>query len=287
MAQFEIIDDFTFEVCLLYKEKAFGFVDYLESIGIKAKLRQKDSNHYVVLVASFEDSIKAKQALLSYANSPFDSKYTKASWDKLNILKSDKQIKANYYYSLSFDLSSLVTIAEILCILLYVVSLFNEQFVLEYFALSKAETFSDVFSYYKLLTPTFVHFSIMHIAFNLVMFESLGRPLERVLGRVKFFSLFISIALLSNVLQYCFINQMSFFGGLSGVVYGIIGYSGLISLHNNNQSEYAVPKGLLSVSVIFIGLGFFMDGIANLCHLGGLVVGMAWALFDLKKRNKH
>lgn len=40
MAQFEIVDDFTYEVCLLPKEKALGFVDYLASIGIKAKAKE-------------------------------------------------------------------------------------------------------------------------------------------------------------------------------------------------------------------------------------------------------
>ncbi len=39
MAQFEIIDEYTYEVCLLPKEKALAFVDYLQSIGINAKAK--------------------------------------------------------------------------------------------------------------------------------------------------------------------------------------------------------------------------------------------------------
>ena len=52
---------------------------------------------------------------------------------------------------------------------------------------------------------------------------------ERTFGKVKFFSIFISVALLSNVTQYCFMTDLNgYFGGLSGVVYGVIGYSGVL-----------------------------------------------------------
>ena len=42
MAQFEIIDEYTYEVCLLPKEKALAFVDYLRSIGINAKAKDAE-----------------------------------------------------------------------------------------------------------------------------------------------------------------------------------------------------------------------------------------------------
>ena len=125
----------------------------------------------------------------------------------------------------------------------------------------------------------------MHIAFNLVMFEAMARPIERFFGKSKLFSLVVSIGLLSNVLQYCFIDGNTVFGGLSGVVYGVIAYCALVSKSENVPDGFFIPKGLLAVSIIFIGLGFIFSGIANLCHLGGLVVGLVWGLVDLKKLN--
>ena len=41
MAQFEIVDDFTYEVCLLPKEKALGFVDYLAKPFNKEQMKEK------------------------------------------------------------------------------------------------------------------------------------------------------------------------------------------------------------------------------------------------------
>lgn len=284
MAQFEIVDDFTYEVCLLPKEKALGFVDYLSSIGIRSKAKESMTGRCTVYVTNSLDMSRAKREVLRYANSPFDKQFTQASWEKGRTVNREKQINAGVLFPMSFCINSITTIVEIICIAVYILSLIDESCVTQYLALSKSESFSNVFDYYKLITPTFVHFSFLHIAFNLVMFETMARPIENTFGKVKFFSLFISIALLSNVTQYCFMTDLNgYFGGLSGVVYGVIGYSGVLSRRKDLPSSFNIPQGLLTVSVIFIVLGFFMGGIANLCHIGGLIVGMLWGYLDLKK----
>lgn len=284
MAQFEIVDDFTYEVCLLPKEKALGFVDYLASIGIKAKAKESMTGRCTVFVTNSFDMSRAKREVLKYANSPFDAKFTQASWNKGKTIRREKRLNVGMLFPLFFDVSSITTLVEIICIAVYVLSLIDDSLVIQYLALGKAEIFSSITDYYKLLTPTFVHFSFIHITFNLVMFEAMARPIERTFGKVKFFSLFISVALLSNVVQYCFMTDMNgYFGGLSGVVYGVIGYSGVLSRRKDLPPSFNIPPGLLTVSVIFIFISFFMGGIANLCHIGGLVVGMLWGYFDLRK----
>lgn len=286
MAEFEIVDDFTYEVCLLPREKALGFVDHLNSIGIKAKIKESYSGHYGVFVTNELDMARAKREVLRFAGSPFDSSFTKASWEQGKTVRNVKEIKSSLYLPMSFDITSLTTIVELICIALYAISLFNEDWVIQTFALSRQDVFSSVTDYYRLLTPAFVHFGFMHIAFNLVMFEALGRPIEKTFGKSKLFSLIISIALLSNVLQYCFMtDNYGYFGGLSGVVYGIIGYCGVLSKREDLPDSFMIPRGLLTVSIIFILLGFLFSGIANLCHLGGVVIGILWGFYDLKKKN--
>ena len=285
MAQFQIVDDFTFEVCLLPKEKALSFADYLNSIKVRAIAKQGMADKYYIYVTNELDVSKAKRELLRWAQSPFDKSFNKASWERGETLKSSKEIKSRFYLPLAFDLTSVTTIVEIICVVVYLLSFVFEDFVYEYLALSKADVFTDIFSYYKLITPSFVHFGLMHIAFNLVMFEAIGRPIERSFGIKKYLPLIFSIAIISNVVQYCFmLNDMAVFGGLSGVVYGVIGYSGVISRRDDLPLSFVFQKGLLTVSVLFILLGFFIDGIANLCHLGGLVVGIIWGLWDLRKK---
>ena len=60
MAQFEIIDEYTYEVCLLPKEKALAFVDYLRSIGINAKAKVGYSGNYIIFVTNELEVTKAK-----------------------------------------------------------------------------------------------------------------------------------------------------------------------------------------------------------------------------------
>ena len=92
MAQFEIIDEYTYEVCLLPKEKALAFVDYLRSIGINAKAKVGYSGNYIIFVTNELEVTKAKQELIRYATSPYAKEFNKASWDQGKTIKNEKQI---------------------------------------------------------------------------------------------------------------------------------------------------------------------------------------------------
>ena len=58
-----------------------------------------------------------------------------------------------------------------------------------------------------------------------------------------------------------------YIGGLSGVEYGVIGYSGVLSSRNDLPPSFNIPPGLLTVSVIFIFISFFFGGIATCATL--------------------
>ena len=122
MAQFEIVDDFTYEVCLLPKEKALGFVDYLASIGIKAKAKESMTGRCTVFVTNSFDMSRAKREVLKYANSPFDAKFTQASWNKGKTIRREKRLNVGMLFPLFFDISSITTLVEIICIAVYVLS---------------------------------------------------------------------------------------------------------------------------------------------------------------------
>ncbi len=138
MAQFEIIDEYTYEVCLLPKEKALAFVDYLRSIGINAKAKVGYSGNYIIFVTNELEVTKAKQELIRYATSPYAKEFNKASWDQGKTIKNEKQIKPSFAIPLSINLFSITTAVELLCIVLYIALLVNEEFVLHYFALNNS-----------------------------------------------------------------------------------------------------------------------------------------------------
>jgi GlpG protein len=132
--------------------------------------------------------------------------------------------------------------------------------------------------YWRLLTPAFLHFGWLHIAFNSLWLWELGSKIERTLGAVTMFLLFCTIALISNTAQFVF-GGPGMFGGMSGVVYGLLGFSWAGAKIQPNWG-FAPPR---SIMIMMVGwLLFCMAGvvevlgfgaIANAAHLGGLVAG--------------
>ena len=133
---------------------------------------------------------------------------------------------------------------------------------------------------WRLLTPDFLHFSWAHLVFNAVMLWFLGSQIEWFDGRQRLLLLFVVVSLLSNGLQYLISGP--FFGGLSGVVYGILGYCWL---SQRRRPRFQFPPALITFAVAWMVLGFTplpemlgLGRMANEAHLGGFLAGLALAV---------
>ncbi|MDG2410433.1 MAG: rhomboid family intramembrane serine protease [Halioglobus sp.] len=133
--------------------------------------------------------------------------------------------------------------------------------------------------YWRLVTPVFLHFGWLHIVFNSLWLWELGGRIEQAMGHFNLLMLFFVIAIVSNTAQYAF-GGPSLFGGMSGVVYGLLGFSWVAPLLQPNwqiqpsRAIMVIMVGwllLCMVGVIEV-LGF--GAIANAAHLGGLLSGM-------------
>ena len=133
--------------------------------------------------------------------------------------------------------------------------------------------------WWRLVTPMFIHFTLIHISFNLLWCVELGREIEKRTGYFFFSLLIIFSSLSSNLTQY-FIYGPSFFGGLSGVVCGLLGYCFAWGKMIPRE-RFDVSKGIYVFMFIFFMLGFSglidllgIGKIANGAHLGGLTFGL-------------
>lgn len=133
---------------------------------------------------------------------------------------------------------------------------------------------------WRLITPDFLHFSVMHILFNAVMLWFLGSQVEWMDGKGRFVALFLVTSLASNTLQYLVSGPL--FGGLSGVVYGVLGYCWL---SQQRLPRFQFPPALVTFALVWMIIGFtplpVMLGIgrmANEAHLGGFLGGLLMAL---------
>lgn len=144
---------------------------------------------------------------------------------------------------------------------------------------------------WRLVTPIFMHVTILHLVFNMCWLYTLGGAIERQRGALRYVSLVLVLAVLSNLTQYFFghptwdgstlrLVRQPNFAGMSGVVYGLFGY---IWMKARFQPELGL--GMHPSTVTFMMLWFFLcmtpwirfligSGVANGGHAGGLIAGM-------------
>ncbi|AMQ90403.1 Rhomboid protease GlpG [Marinobacter sp. THAF39] len=132
---------------------------------------------------------------------------------------------------------------------------------------------------WRLISPDFLHFSWTHIIFNSVMLWFLGSQIEWIDGRARLVALFLVTSLAANLLQYLVSGPL--FGGLSGVVYGILGYCWL---SQQRRPRFQFPPALVTFALVWMVIGFTpipemigLGRMANEAHLGGFVGGLAVA----------
>ena len=139
--------------------------------------------------------------------------------------------------------------------------------------------------YWRLVTPVFLHFGLFHLAFNGLWTWELGQRIEPFVGSLHTLVIVLLMAVASNLGQYLW-GGPSLFGGMSGVVYGLLGYV-WIRHKVSPRPQLAIPPGLLGFRLFWLLLGMsgiidlLMSGsIANAAHAVGLVTGMilgGWA----------
>jgi len=132
--------------------------------------------------------------------------------------------------------------------------------------------------WWRLITPTFLHFSITHLVFNCLWIYILGSRIEKLDGLSIFLFIFILTGILSNAGQF-FWTQQYLFGGLSGAVYGLLGYCFIIEL-DGRHGRYGLPEALYLFMFIWLLVGFTgvlsffgFGNVANTAHLVGMIAG--------------
>ena len=149
--------------------------------------------------------------------------------------------------------------------------------------LSFNQTYIVQNDWWRLLTPIFIHFSFSHLAFNALWIYILGSKIEILDGRILFLCLTIFTGIISNYIEYLW-SGVSLFGGLSGVVYGLLGYCFLIEL-DSKKERYDLPPALYIFMIVWLLFGFLgvleifgFGSIANYAHLGGLISGLIFGM---------
>jgi GlpG protein len=140
---------------------------------------------------------------------------------------------------------------------------------------------------WRLFTPAFIHMSFAHLLLNMLWLRDLGSMIEARQGTLRLAALVTAIAAVSNVAEYYATGPA--FGGMSGVVYGLLGYVWI-------RGKLDPASGLfLHSSTVVMMLAWFVlcytplltpliGHVANTVHAAGLLLGMAWGFFSSLSR---
>jgi len=131
--------------------------------------------------------------------------------------------------------------------------------------------------WWRLLTSTFEHGGLMHIALNMWCLYNLGWLAELLFGRSRFTLLYLMCGIGGSLASICWHgNGLSV--GASGAIFGVAGALIPAMLLSRNQKLRIALKGQLITISIFVvyslAVGSSSSGTDNAAHVGGLLTGL-------------
>lgn len=293
------------------EQDATTFRDYLLTQGIKSQI-DRGSDGWDVWVLDEDRRLAAQQELAEFTAAPHSEKYRSAITAAQRLREEElreeidsKKRQINLARRWDRPLFQQVPITLILIavsIFITVATQFGEskQPLQDRLSIAEATSFDHpgapaAASWMKhlyevrhgepwrLITPIFLHFSPLHLLFNMMWMFHLGGAIEMRRGWWRLLTMVLIIAALSNVAQ--FYASGPNFGGMSGVVYGLFGYIWIRSTYDPESGFYIPPQTIMLMLIWFFVCAFGLVGqVANFAHGGGLIVGVLMGLVACGRR---
>jgi GlpG protein len=284
---------------------AATFSDFLQVQGIKNDIETETDGRWAVWVHAEDELEHARQLLAHYHKNPQDPRFRQAA-DQARVLREkedqehEQARKRVYDRTRLFPQQSVYGWARLtlgLVALSVVVSLFsnfgaNQRVIVDLLIAAPGGNpgLSEIQSgqLWRIWTPIFIHLGFVHLLFNMLWLFDLGNMIETRLGTAKLALLVAVIGAVSNLGQYWVSSAGGAFGGnfggMSGVVYGLLGYVWIRGKLDVTCGLFLHPTIVVLMIVwFFLGLSGAIEHIANTAHGVGLVMGMAWGYTEAQK----
>jgi GlpG protein len=254
---------------------------YLINQGINVEYQYSDNDYaHSVMLLEMSDQIQAKKIAEEFVLNPNDVKYQTAAWqsgETVNLMpvKSFSAAKALYDLKQAPFTSSILAI----CLVIYLLAMIGVSGPYFWLKIQPIAILIDSGQWWRLLGPALIHFSVLHIAFNMLWWWSLGKQIEITFGISSLLMLFVFSAIVSNVAQLLVSGPN--FGGLSGVVYALVGCVWWLGWLKPSWG-LSLPKPIIGFLLVWLVVGY-LDilpvNMANTAHTVGLICGCLFALF--------
>ena len=255
--------------------------NFLTSQHIQAAVVQHDKE-FVVVLDNHDHLDRAKVIADGFLANPTDPKYQQAAWDNG---KNVRLAPSGNGFSMGNIIADAVkapftSVVFILCVAVYLLSLFGLFApIAQHLLMQPFSILSQNHEWWRLLGPAFIHFSALHIIFNLLWWGMLGAKIERILGMSMLLIVFLVSATISNAAQALFSDPVQgnlfLFGGLSGVVYAVMVFVWWLGWLRPSWG-LSLPNSIVGFMLVWLVLGYadiLWVNMANAAHTAGLISG--------------
>lgn len=258
-------------------------IDYLATQHIPCELRETGF-YFAVWLLDDQFLTKAEQEVQRFVREPNHPRYQAAAWSTGKPVAGKDLDRGNSLW-MELTLQARPFTLWIACLTIAV-------FAVCWFYPPAQEWLMfawpwESWQVWRLITPAFLHFSVLHILFNLCWWWYLGNRIEKRYGGKKLLVIWFVASLIPNILQALLAGDT--FGGLSGVAYALLGYAWLRERLDDNGTRF-VSNGLFGFMVVWLVIGFanvLEIQTANLAHLGGLCIGLIQGWQDHRTAVRH
>ena len=279
------------------RSQARTFSDYLHVRGIENEIGSDDDGRWEVWVFSEDQVETAKELLARYLENPGGAEYQQASREARARAAREKKsrprgeiIHVRRQWDLGrYERAGYLTLTLIvLCVVLAFASgLGARRDSLHRFFITDFQEVGNHIVWrpglpeirqgqvWRLFTPMLIHFGFLHLLFNMLWLRDLGSMIERRQSVWLLAAQVLVISAASNLAQYA--DGGPAFGGMSGVVYGLLGYVWIRGKFDPGSGLYLNKTTVMMMIVWFVlCMTGAMGNIANTAHAVGLGIGTAW-----------
>lgn len=141
--------------------------------------------------------------------------------------------------------------------------------------------------WWRMVTSVFLHFGLLHLAFNLWALAVFGPMLERLIGHLRFAALLLASGLAGSAASALFVTG-AVSAGTSGAIFGLLGAFGVVGFRlRDTPGGQAVLRQAGVLVGLNVLLGLSSPSIGLEAHLGGLVGGVVVMLAQSAGRSTH
>lgn len=135
--------------------------------------------------------------------------------------------------------------------------------------------------FWRIFTSSVVHDGIIHVLFNGYALWILGRLTESISNRANIPVIFVLSAIGGGLLSFAFLPEGNSVGASSGII-GLLGYLTVYGYRRRQLISNSLLKGMVFNIILITFLGVFViPAVDNFGHLGGLIAGVIYGLFQI------